>query len=161
VVVPDDAEKLKSPEYAAVIVSLPAGASFATQLADPETRPGVVHRAVEPLTKLTVPVGLPDPDVTVVEYVTDEPKVVDVGLTVTDVVDWKVTATGALPTEPAWVESPEYVAYTLPVPTGALLALQLAEPETKDAVHSVLGPTVKLTVPVGVPDPDWGATVAE
>ena len=59
------------------------------------------------------------------------------------------------------MESPEYVAYTLPVPTGALDAVQLADPETKDLVHSVLGPTVKLTVPVGVPVPDWGVTVAE
>ena len=59
------------------------------------------------------------------------------------------------------MESPEYVAYTLPVPTGASVASQLADPETKGEVHSVLGPTVKLTVPVGVPTPDWGATVAE
>jgi hypothetical protein len=86
--VPDDAEKFGSPEYVAVIVSLPAGALVAVQLADPEARAGVVHSPVEPAAKLTVPVGLPDPDVTVVEYMTDEPAVVDVGLTVTDVVDW-------------------------------------------------------------------------
>jgi hypothetical protein len=59
------------------------------------------------------------------------------------------------------VESPEYVAYTLPVPTGASVAAQLADPDTKVAVQSVFGPTVKLTVPVGVPAPDWGTTVAE
>ena len=59
------------------------------------------------------------------------------------------------------MESPEYVAYTLPLPTGVLAALQLADPEPKDTVQSVLGPAVKLTVPVGVPPPDWGATVAE
>jgi hypothetical protein len=52
------------------------------------------------------------------------------------------------------------VAYTLPLPTGALVALQLADPETTGAEQSVLGPMVKLTVPVGVPVPDWGATVA-
>ena len=33
---PDDAEKLKSPEYVAVIVSVPAGALLALQLADPD-----------------------------------------------------------------------------------------------------------------------------
>ena len=84
---PDDAEKFGSPEYVAVIVSLPAGALLAVQLADPDARPGVVQRAVDPVAKLTVPVGLPDPEVTVVEYVTDEPAVVDVGLTVAEVVD--------------------------------------------------------------------------
>jgi hypothetical protein len=51
--------------------------------------------------KLTVPVGVPDPEVTVAEYLTDEPRVVDVGLTVTEVVDAYVTIIGALPTEPA------------------------------------------------------------
>ena len=72
----------------AVIVSLPTGALLAVQLADPDTRAEVVQRAVNPVLKLTVPVGLPDPEVTVVEYVTAEPAVVDVGLTVADVVDW-------------------------------------------------------------------------
>ncbi len=43
---------------------------------------------VDPLAKVTVPVGLPDPEATVAEYVTDEPTVVDVGLTLADVVDW-------------------------------------------------------------------------
>ncbi len=70
-----------------MIVSLPAGALVAVQLADPDTRPEVVQSAVDPAAKLTVPVGLPDPEMTVVEYVTDEPAVVDVGLTVADVVD--------------------------------------------------------------------------
>ena len=53
------------------------------------------------------------------------------------------------------------MAYTLPVPTGVLVASQLALPEANGAVQRVLGPTVKVTVPVGVPAPDWGATVAE
>ena len=57
------------------------------QLVDPAVRAGAVQRAVEPVEKLTVPVGLPDPDVTVAEYVTDEPTPVDVGLTVVEVVD--------------------------------------------------------------------------
>ena len=99
-VVPDDAEKLRSPEYVAVIVSLPAGALLALQLADPDAMAGVVQRAVEPAANLTVPVGLPDPEVTVAEYVTDEPAEVDVGLTLADVVDWNVVGSAALPTEP-------------------------------------------------------------
>lgn len=68
-------------------MSFPAGALVAVQLADPDTSPEVVQSAVDPAAKLTVPVGLPDPEMTVVEYVTDEPAVVDVGLTVADVVD--------------------------------------------------------------------------
>ena len=60
----------------------------------------MVQRAVEPAAKLTVPVGLPDPELTVAEYMTDEPAEVDVGLTLADVVDGKVTASAALPTEP-------------------------------------------------------------
>jgi len=99
--VPDDAEKIESPEYVAVIVSLPAGALAAVQLADPDTRAPVVHRLVEPVVKLTVPVGVPDPDVTVAEYVTDEPWLVDVGVTEAAVVEGYVTTTEALPTEPA------------------------------------------------------------
>ena len=84
---PDDAEKFKSPEYVAVIVSLPAGALLAVQLVDPDARAGAVQSAVEPVEKRTVPVGLPDPDVTVAEYLTDEPTLVDVGLTVGEVAD--------------------------------------------------------------------------
>jgi hypothetical protein len=85
--VPDDAEKIGSPEYVPMIVSLPAGALVAVQLPDPDTSAGVVQSWVEPVAKLTVPVGVPDPDVTVAEYVTEEPRLVDVGLRVTAVVD--------------------------------------------------------------------------
>jgi hypothetical protein len=105
--VPDDVEKFGSPEYVAVIVLLPAGALVALQLPDPEARAEVVQRVVEPVAKLTFPVGMPDPEPTVAEYVTDEPAEVDVGLVEAEVVDWKVTATGALPTLPVKVESPE------------------------------------------------------
>jgi hypothetical protein len=70
-----------------VIVSLPAGALLALQLADPDAS-GAAQRTVEPAAKVTVPVGLPDPEVTVAEYVTDEPAEVDVGLTLVDVVVW-------------------------------------------------------------------------
>ena len=47
----------------------------------------MVHHAVEPVEKRTVPVGVPDPEVTVAEYVTDEPRLVDVGLRLTEVAD--------------------------------------------------------------------------
>ncbi len=67
-------------------MSLPVGALLALQLADPEVRAEVVQREVEPAAKCTVPVGLPDPEVTVAEYVTDEPVEVDVGLTLAEVV---------------------------------------------------------------------------
>ena len=44
--------------------------------------------------------------------------------------------------------SPEYAAVTVSVPTGALLAVQLNDGNV--AVHSVVPPMLKVTVPVAV-----------
>jgi hypothetical protein len=47
------------------------------------------------------------------------------------------------------------------VPSGALEDVQEPEPPDNVAVHILEAPTLKLTVPVGVPDPEVGATVVE
>jgi hypothetical protein len=64
-VVPLDGALLTLPEYVPVTVSVPKGAFVALQLAEPEDRSGVVHNVVAPSLKVTEPVGVPEPDVTV------------------------------------------------------------------------------------------------
>jgi len=65
VVVPLDVEKRELPPNVPVMVSLPTGAEVALQDPVPLTRFPVVHNPVEPVAKVTVPVGVPPPEVTV------------------------------------------------------------------------------------------------
>ena len=46
-------------------------------------------------------------------------------------------------------------------PTGVFVAEHDPDPDANVAVHSVVDPVLKITVPVGVPLPEDGATVAE
>lgn len=46
------------------------------------------------------------------------------------------------------------------VPTGAVDAAQDPVPAVRVAVQSMVDPTLKVTVPPGVPEPDVDATVA-
>jgi hypothetical protein len=68
-----------------VIVSLPTGADAAVHDPVPSTRLFVLHNSVAPVVNVTVPVGVPAVDVTVVEYVIVSPDVVEMGLTETSV----------------------------------------------------------------------------
>ena len=81
------------------------------------------------------------------------------------VVTWRGGTTETVNGVPAWdganVESPEYLAMTMSVPRGALEETQEPEPPDNVAVHILEVPMLKLTVPVGCPDPEVGATVAE
>ncbi len=57
--------------------------------------------------------------------------------------------------------SPLYAAVTVSEPTGVLMALQYTVPFDSVAVHRSVSPVLKVTVPVGVPFPEVGVTVAE
>src|SRR5579875_3705990 len=75
-----------------------------------------------------------------------------------------LTASGAAPELPLYVSSPEYVAWMLCGPTpsdgSTSVAWSPLEPFWTFAVPSVVLPSVNVTVPVGSPVPDVGATVA-
>jgi len=58
------------------------------------------------------------------------------------------------------LESPEYVAVTLCEPLEREEVVNAAVPEVKGTVPSEFAPSRKLTVPVGLPLPDCGVTVA-
>ncbi len=109
VVVPEEAVNVLSPEYVPVTVLLPTGRAVEVQLPDPETRSPVVHKTVEPILNVTVPVGVPAPD-TVAENMTGVAAVVVEGLAWTDVVEASPTSTAVLPVDGAYVESPVYCA---------------------------------------------------
>src|SRR6516162_4995169 len=61
VAVPEELAKPPPPEYFPVTVSVPAGAVVAPQAATPPDRTAV-HKVVEPVVKVIVPVGVPVPD---------------------------------------------------------------------------------------------------
>jgi hypothetical protein len=57
--------------------------------------------------------------------------------------------------------APEYTAAIECVPVARLDVLNAAEPdEFSDIVPSCVAPSLNITVPVGTPDPDFGATPA-
>jgi hypothetical protein len=67
----------------------------------------------------------------------------------------------ALPFDPEKLPSPLYVAVTVSDPRGALVDEHDADRLVTPAEHRVVVPAVKVTVPVGVPTPEVGTTVAE
>jgi hypothetical protein len=71
----------------AVTVLDPAGAAAEAQEPIPDTSVGVVHKGVDPMLKVTVPVGVPLDDVTSARNVTELPKSELVGVTVVAVVE--------------------------------------------------------------------------
>lgn len=70
------------------------------------------------------------------------------------------TVSGVVPDEPLNEESPPYVAVTVSLPTGALAAEHDPAAELNVAMQRVVAPTVKVTLPLGVPG-DVELTVAE
>jgi hypothetical protein len=68
-VVPVDPVKLGSPEYAPEIVSLPTGAEVALHEPLPLDVNVAVHSDVDPVVKVTVPVGVGSPGTLVVTVV--------------------------------------------------------------------------------------------
>lgn len=113
----------------------------------------------------TLPVGVPVElgvvSLTVAEYVIVCPLATEPGAAVTVVdVDAFDTVSGVVPDDPLKDGSPPYVAVTVSLPTGALLAEHDPVAELNVTVHRVVAPTAKVTVPLGVPG-DAELTVAE
>ena len=71
-----------------------------------------------------------------------------------------MTVAVAPPAEPVWLESPLFVAVIESVPIGSCEVVQLAVPLARVPVQRVVVPRVKVTVPVGVPEPFGAVTVA-
>lgn len=103
VVVPVDPAKVKSPEYAPEIVSVPTGAADEVQVPVPFTK-FAVHSVVVPVVNETDPVGVGFPltlVVTVAEYVTVDPTATGPGgFTLTAVCEGSSTTRLADPSEP-------------------------------------------------------------
>jgi hypothetical protein len=132
----------------------------------PATSAGVAI-CVPPSKSVKLPVGVPPPDVgatfifsvnicPVASWVAD-------GITVVVVAVFAgaetVTVT-ALEVDAAKSVSPAYAAVTLCEPNASVDVINVATPEARFAVPMELAPSLKVTVPVGVPEPDFGATVA-
>lgn len=114
-------------------------------------------------TKLTLPVGVPEPDVaaTVAVNVTLVPGrtcAADVWTVV-----WVSVPTVSLRTEEvevAKVKSPLYTAVIERRPDASVEVVKAATPALRVDVPIAVVPSRKLTVPVGVPVPEAGVTVA-
>lgn len=82
---------------------------------------------------------------------TEDPSPAGVGFAPIDVWLGAVfTARLVVPVDPRKFASPEYTPEIVSVPTGAAEELQVPEPFDSVAVHRVVPPVVKATVPVGV-----------
>jgi len=154
-----------SPEYDAVMLCAPAVSVLVLKLALPpesETEP----RDVAPSWNVTIPVGVlvPDAGATAAVNVTDWPvlKLVELEDSVV-VVDtaaaFTVTET-AFDVEPLSEASPEYDAVMLCEPAVSVLVLKLAPPLESETEPRDVAPSWNVTVPVGVPVPEAGATAA-
>ena len=121
-----------------------------------------VARTVVPSRNVIVPTGVPELDVTVAVKVTDWPKLD--GLC--ELVSVVVVARGLT----VWVSVFEdvsqvpvglYVAVMVWLPTARAAVARVATPELLSvAVPRLVEPSLKVTVPVGVPLPEVRATVA-
>jgi hypothetical protein len=110
-----------------------------------------------PLRKVTVPVGVPDPGelaVTVIVKVTGWPKTDGFAdeVIVRVVASWLIVCDKVVVVLPAKFASPEYVTVIGCTATVQLELLNVALPLAfKSLVPSVVAPSLKVTVPVGVP----------
>ena len=144
------------PTASAVVLNDPAAAtSVAVPICEPSSR------------NESVPVGvpLPEPGATITFSVNVCPVVSCVadGITVVVVGVFAgaetVTVT-ALDTDAAKFVSPPYEAVMLCEPLASAAVISVAMPDARFAVPRELAPSLNVTVPVGVPEPDRGATVA-
>src|SRR5436309_10147064 len=128
------------------------------QLAGPLLRGGVLQlvMAVPPSLKVTFPAGLPEPGllaVTVAVKVTDCPNTDGLAEELADVVVPYFTVCVNLgDVLPLKLASPPYDALIEWEPTASVLVTNVAWPEpSRVPVPRVLEPSLKVTVPVGVP----------
>src|SRR5580658_2184914 len=151
--------KSLSPPYTTVIECVPTDSDEVLRVPTPEPFNVAVPRTVVPSSKVTVPVGVPDPGalaVTVVVNVTDWPKSEGLADELTLVLVpssptvW-LTADDVLPVKSL---SPPYTTVIECVPTEREDVLKVATPEPFSvAVPRTVVPSSNVTVPVGVPEP--------
>jgi hypothetical protein len=124
-----------------------------------------VPSAVVPLMNVTPPVGVPEPGVlavTVAVSVTDWPTLDGFGKTDSNVLVLScmtVTVVADDVLVPS-VEFPEYIAVIEFVATGSVEVVKVATPPLSVPVPIVVVPFRNATVPVGMSEPEVGATVA-
>jgi hypothetical protein len=147
--------KLALPLYSAVIECVPTASVDEVKLATPPLFNVPVPSEVVPSRKVTVPAGVPEVlDVIVAVNVTRAPlDAVAVELTNTAVVGASVMVSViAAEVLAVKLESPPYAAVTECMPTVRIEIVKMAAPlEFSFPVPSVVVPSRKLTVPVGVP----------
>jgi len=163
----EDAAKLLSPAYAAVIGSVPAplpGALFAEQVQLPlASGAGAVHNVVAPVLKTTAPVGEaayvpPGAGVTVAVKETFWPYVDGLGLGFVTfvVVAAGFTVSNVVPDDEPYVASPGYDAVIVSLPPGASGEVHEATAGfalERGAAHRNCAPAEKVTGLVGAVRP--------
>ena len=156
--------ELASPPYTAVTLCRPLRRVERDKVAEPFTTDAVPSTLFLPCLKVTVPVAAPPYcPVTVATKVTVWPGVEGLGLEVSAV------AVPALPTDcntgeetlAAKILVPAYSAVMLWTPADNAVVAKVACPEPFNTPDpKVIAPSLNVTVPVGVPDPADGVTVA-
>jgi hypothetical protein len=161
-----DTAKFASPEYAAVMLCDPTVSDAVLKVAVPPLKVAVPSEFA-PSLNVTVPVGVPLPDcgATVAVNVTSCPLVNCVFDALREVLvlifaGAETTTVTTVEVDAAKFASPEYAAVMLCDPTVSDDVLKVAVPPLNVAVPSEFAPSLNVTVPVGVPLPDCGATVA-
>src|SRR5216117_2583887 len=150
--------KFASPPYDALIEWEPTASVLVTNVAWPEPFRVPVPRVLVPSLKVTCPVGVPEPGllaVTVAVKVTDCPNTDGLAEELADVVVPYFTVCVSLEEVlPLKFASPPYDALIECEPTASVLVTNVAWPEPfRVPVPRVLEPSLKVTVPVGVPAP--------
>src|SRR5271169_6059401 len=151
--------KSLSPPYTTVIECVPTDKVEVLNVATPEPFSVAVPRTLVPSSKVTVPVGVPEPGalaVTVVVKVIDSPKADGFTEDDTDVLLASSLTVWLTADDVLLVKSlsPPYATVIECVPTDSAEVLKLASPEPFSvAVPSTFVPSSKVTVPVGVPEP--------
>lgn len=144
------------------MVCVPEASEEVAKAATPPLR-GMLPSVFVPLLNVTVPAGVPlNCGATVAVKVTDSPKVdgfTDETRPVV-VLAWFTTWLTAFEVLLVKDVSPLYTAVMECVPAAKVFDENFATPPLRVLVPSVLVPLLNVTVPVGVPPPDEGVTVA-
>ncbi len=144
---------------------MPTGSAVVVKLPTPSARLAVPSWLV-PLKKVMVPVGVPEPGLmgaTVAVSVTASPISAGLRLDVRVVVveAWATATETAEDVLLAYVVLPPYTAVSELVPALSFVVLSVATPEAfSTPVPRTVEPLSNVTVPLGVPEPELGLTVA-
>jgi len=149
--------KFPAPPYTAVRLWLPALKAEVVKVATPEAFSVPVPNEVVPSLNVTVPLGVPPPEVTVAVNVTAPPYVDGLGNDVRDVelVAAMTVCVNAADVLVVKFPSLPYAAVRLWLPAFNAEVAKVATPETFNVpLPSVAAPSLNVTVPVGVPPPE-------